>query len=357
MPEMTVAVAYPQIDSITLTNSYPGNLVAEREVGLMARVNGVVKRVLAPSGSQVRKGQVLYLIEDTKYVDAVQQAKASLATAQADYEYYSAQYAAMQKAFKAEAVSEMELLEAKNNMNQSSAQIENAKATLRSAQLMLGYCSITAPFDGTLGLQTFDVDDYINGEDEPVKLNTLFNDNVLHAYISMEESTFLQMKANMEKNAFTLDSVEITFAEPLPHRYFSKINFTAPDVNTSTGTVTLRFNLDNHKGELKSGMYMNAHVPFDVEPHAMLIQNNAIGTDQLGKYVYVVNDSNRVVYTPIEVGDVYHDTLRVVKSGLTSNTRYVTTAMLKVKDGMTVKPAAVNAPADTKEDDSEKAED
>ena len=71
---------------------------------------------------------------------------------------------------------------------------------------------------------------------------------------------------------------------------------------------------------------------------AILIKDAAISTDQLGKYVYVVNDSNKVVYTPIKVGELYQDTLRIVSEGLSPADRYVTKAMLKVRDGMEVKP-------------------
>ena len=342
--DMPVTVAYPVVETVTLTNSYPGNLVAEKEVDIMARVDGVVTKVYAPSGSKVKKGQLLYSIEDTKYRDAVIQAKASLATAESGYEYYSKQYEAMKKAFKVDAVSEMELLQARNNMQQSEADIENAKAALATAQTMLGYCSITAPFDGTLSLQTFDQDELVNGEAQPVKLNTIYNDDVLHAYISIDERQYIQLMNNMSSGDIKLDSVEITFTEPLPHKYFSKINYTAPEVNTSTGTVTLRFNLENPWGELKSGMYMNVLLPYELDKDAVLIENKAIGTDQLGKYVYAVNDSNKVVYTPIEAGAVYADTLRVVKKGLDPQSRYVTEALLKVRDGMTVKPMATNKP-------------
>lgn len=339
--EMPVAVAMPTVESVLLTTSYPGNLVAEKEVNIMGRVNGVVYKVHAPSGSKVHKGQLLYSIEDTKYRDAVQQAQASLKTAQSGYEYYKQQYAAMQKAFKVDAVSEMELLQAKNNMQQSEADIENAQAALTTAKTMLGYCSVTAPFDGTLSLQTFDQDELVNGEDEPVKLNTIFNDDILHAYISIDENQYLKLMNSLNKGDINLDSVEVIFSQPLLHPYYSKINYTAPEVNTSTGTVTLRFNLDNKWGELKSGMYMNVKVPYELDRDAILIQNKSIGTDQLGKYVYVVNDSDKVVYTPIEVGPVYNDTLRVVTKGLTPESRYVTEAMLKVKDGMKVKPIEI----------------
>lgn len=342
---MPVTVAYPVVDSLTLTNTYPGNLEADHEVAIMVRVNGVLKNSYAQSGDRVKKGQLLYTIENPKYADAVQQAKASLTTAQSNYEYYQRQYAAMQKAYKADAVSEMEVLEAKNNMEQSAASIQNAKAALTSAETMLGYCQIHAPFDGKIGLHAYDTDSYINGEDSPAQINTLYNDDIVHAFISIDETQYLALVKNLENNTFSLDSVLITFTEDLPHKYYSALDYTAPQVNTSTGTVTLRFNLKNPYGELKSGMYMTVNLPYEVAPRAMVVKDASIGTDQLGKYLYTVNDSNRVVYTHIETGPLYKDTLRVVTGGITPSTRYVTEALLKVKDGMEVKPIPVNRPS------------
>lgn len=349
--EMPVAVATPEVMNVTLTQSFPGNLQAIQEVDIMARANGVLK-VHVPSGSKVIKGQLLYTIENTKYEDDVKQAEASIATAQAslataeaNYAYYQKQYAAMQKAFKSDAVSEMEVLQSENNMKQSQASIDNAKATIENARaaldeakIMLGYCRITAPFSGTLGLQEYDQDAYINGQTSPVKLNTLYNDATVYAYISIDEAKFAEMMNNIKTENLNLDSVKINFNSPLAHQYYSKINFSAPDVSTSTGTVTLRFGINNKYGELKSGMYMNVELPYQKNSDALLVKDASIGTDQLGKYLYLVNDSNKVVYTPIEVGEIYADTMRIVTKGLTPESRYVTEALLKVRDGMKVKP-------------------
>ncbi|MDE6740696.1 MAG: efflux transporter periplasmic adaptor subunit, partial [Muribaculaceae bacterium] len=94
-------------------------------------------------------------------------------------------------------------------------------------------------------------------------------------------------------------------------------------------------NIDN---ELKDGMYITVELPYGINPKAILIKDASIGTDQLGKYVYVVNDSNKVVYTPIKIGEIYQDSLRVVNEGLNPGERYVTEALLTVRNGMTVKP-------------------
>lgn len=86
-------------------------------------------------------------------------------------------------------------------------------------------------------------------------------------------------------------------------------------------------------------MFVTVDLPYGTEPQAILIRDASIGTDQLGKYVYVVNDSNKVVYTPVELGELYRDTLRIVNKGLSPRTRYVTKALLTVRNGETVKPS------------------
>lgn len=333
-----VEVAFPEEKTVVLSENYPGNLVALRQVDIMARVDGIIKKIHVQSGSKVKEGQLLYSIEDSKYRDAVNQAKASLSTAESSHTYYSRQVEALKKAFKDQAVSEMELLQGISNLEQAVAQIDNYKAALSNAQTMLGYCEIRAPFDGTISLQEFDEGAYVNGETTPVKINTIYNDDILHAYISIPEKRYLQLTENISKENLTLDSVRITFSQPLPHEYFSKINYQAPEITPSTGTVTLRFNLDNTYGELKPGMYVNVELPYGITSNALIINDASIGTDQQGKYVYIVNDSNRVVYTPVEVGQLYEDTLRIINKGIDTKSRYIVDALLKVRNGSHVDP-------------------
>ncbi len=102
--------------------------------------------------------------------------------------------------------------------------------------------------------------------------------------------------------------------------------------------MLLKAELDNSYGELKDGMYANITLPYAIVPDAILVKDASISTDQAGKYVYVVNDSNKVVYTPIKTGELVRDSMRIVTSGLTPQSRYVTQALLKVRDGMEVKP-------------------
>ena len=133
-------------------------------------------------------------------------------------------------------------------------------------------------------------------------------------------------------------NVPIKFNQPLPHSYSADLYYQSPSINSSTGTLKLQGSIKNIDNELKDGMYVTVELPYGINPKAILIRDASIGTDQLGKYIYVINDSNKVVYTPIKTGELYQDSLRVVNEGLKPGEKYVTEALLTVRNGMTVKP-------------------
>ncbi len=120
--------------------------------------------------------------------------------------------------------------------------------------------------------------------------------------------------------------------------YMAQLDYLAPSVELSTGTLTMRAIVPNPKHRLTSGLYVTIAVPYSYQSTAMLVDDAAIGVDQSGRYLYLVSDSNRVVYRHIQVGEVVQDTLRVVTSGVAPTDRYVTKALLKVRPNMQVHP-------------------
>lgn len=334
-----VDVALPTIDSVVLHKTFPGVVTAGDKADVVGRVNGTIISKNYTSGSFVNKGQVLFVIESQKYQDLVRQAEAQLATAQSQYELYSNQYEARKKALLSDAVSQMDVLQAKSNMEQAAAAIASAKASLAQARLNLSYCTVTAPISGYVSPSTLSTGGYVGGEGSPVTLCTIYNNSTLTATFDIADSEYESMiGANGGPEGAMFSAVPLTFSEALPHRYTADLYYEAPNVNQSTGTIQLKGIVKNIDNELKDGMYVTVSLPYGVNPKAVLVKDASIGTDQLGKYVYVVNDSNKVVYTPIKVGEVYQDSLRIVNEGLGPKDRYVTKALLKARDGMSVKP-------------------
>lgn len=338
--EPVIDVAAVTIDSVTTHKSYPGYLTADQEVDLVARVDGYLTSKPYEAGSFVRKGTVLFVIESTQYSDAVVQAQASLENARAEYEYAQKHYQAMLKALESDAVSKMEVLQAKSSVEANRAAVQNAQAALRTAQTTLSYCTVRAPFDGHVSSGTYSVGTYLNGAGSPVVLGRIYDDAIMTANFSINDNEFIDLIENRDNKALDIDltRMPVSFDDVLPHSYTADLSYMAPSIDKSTGTMTVQGKIRNEYGDLRSGMYCKINVPDKVLKKAILVRDASIATDQLGKYVYVVNDSNKVVYTPIEVGELVADTMRIVTKGLKPTDRYVTQALLKVRDGMTVKP-------------------
>lgn len=334
---MKVTVAYPEVDSVMVRKSFPGYLTARNEVELVARVDGILLSHPYEPGSPVRKGALLFNIDPTTYVNEVQQAQASLDNAKASYDFYSKQYAALQKALESDAVDQMTVLQSKSNMEQAASQIRNYEAALSTARTTLGYCTITAPFDGKVTIPNYDPGEFLAGAASPVTLATIYDDATVYANIEVDNATYMEMINNKSEN-LDLSEIPVVFNEPLPHEYTANLTYMAPDMDRSTGTLRLRGVIRNPYGELKSGMFATVALPLAHLDRAVLIEDAAIGTDQLGKYIYVVNDSNQVVYTPVQVGEVIDGTKRVITKGIEPGTKYVTKALLKVRDGEKVDP-------------------
>ncbi|MCP3894846.1 MAG: efflux RND transporter periplasmic adaptor subunit [Bacteroides sp.] len=338
MPTPEISVAKPLVKDITLTKDYPGYLTSQQTVNLVARVNGTLQSASFTPGSRVKKGQILFVIEPTIYKDNVSQAEAALRTAKVQLEYARNNYSRMTEALKSDAVSRIQVLQAESTMNEGIAAVKNAEAVLNSAQTNLTYCYIRAPFDGTVSNKTVDVGNYISGAAQPVTLATIYQDNRMYTYFNVADNQWLSMLMSNENKGGLPRDVIVRLGKDGLQTYPAQLDYLSPNVDMSTGTLNVRANLDNPKGILKSGLYVSITLPYAQQPNALLVQDASIGTDQLGKYVYLVNDSNRVDYRHIITGQLISDTLRQVISGLSPNDKYVTKALMKVREGMQVKP-------------------
>ena len=334
---LPIEVTTPIVREITLTREYPGYLKADATIPIMGRVNGSIIKRNFTEGSRVKKGDLLFVIEPTLYENAVAQAQASLQTAIAEQEYARSNYERMQAAISSNAVSEIELLQAKSRVESSNAAVANAKAALKTAQTKLGYCYIEAPANGSVGLARQPTGAYIAGEMSPVELCQLYKDDLMYAFFNIPDIQWFR-KALATSGGIDQSNITFTLGEGNIIRRSATIDYLAPNVNTGTGTLQIRAELPNSDGLLKSGSYISIIMPYDNVKDALLVKDASIGTDQTGKFIYVVNDSNEVEYRRIETGSIIDDTLRLVTNGLEPGERYVTRALLKVRNGMPVQP-------------------
>ena len=341
MEALPVEVAKPIVKDVILTRDYPGYLTSETSVDIVGRVNGTLLAKKYPSGQPVKKGQILFIIDPTLYENAVKQAKANLKNAKANLAYAKSNYERMKEAVKSDAVSRIQFIQAETDVESGEAAVSNAEAQLRTAQTNLSYCYVRSPFDGVADLAEFSDGAYISGEGNPVKLTTVYKNDKLYSYFDISDNqylTFELLRSADTKIPEQEHSVTLRVGTDGAKTWQGKLNYLSPNFSLTTGTMRLRAELDNPDGVLKPGLYVSVTLPYAMAEKAILVDNASIGTDQLGKYLYVVNDSNVVNSRHIEVGQLVDNNMRIVTSGLSPDERYVTKALMKVRQGMMVKP-------------------
>ena len=338
---LPIEVATPTVKDITLTKDYPGYLDADATIALVGRVNGTLQSTLFNPGERVKKGQLLFIIEPTTYQDAVTQAEAALKTANASLDYARNNYERMKEAIKSDAVSRIQYLQSESNVKECEAAVSNAEAALRTARTNLDYCYVKSPCNGQISLAVYSVGTYIAGAVSPVTLATVYKDDKMYSYFNVADNQWLAQNLSQELNKPDPNLsyyVTVRLGSDGKQTWKAKVDYLSPNITLSTGTLKLRAELENPDGLLKSGSYISVTLPYGYAKDAILENDASIGTDQLGKYLYVVNDSNKVNYRPVEVGQLVDETLRFIKKGLLPNERYVTKALLIVRNGMLIQP-------------------
>lgn len=341
----SIEVALPEeMDSVVIYSSYPSTLQSRSQADVVAKVNGQLLKKHFENGQYVTKGQILFSIEPTLYQSSVNEAKAQLNSALGQLEYAKKHLTALEQAYDANAVSEMDVIQARSSRSQAEASVNQARASLTTAMTRLGYCSVTAPVSGRITTSTLDVGAYVNGEASPVTLATIYDEKDLEAQFSITDYEYAAISTHgdgFRNPVYRSIPIYITSSDSPDDNTPSvkaDLSYEAPSVDATSGNITLKARILDKSENLRPGMYGLVMLPTGVTDHALLVKDASISTDQRGKYLYVVNDSNKVVYTPIEVGELYNDTLRLVKKGLKSKDRYVTRAMISVRNGETVKP-------------------
>ncbi len=337
-PLLKISVAYPEKRDIVYKLEYPGYLESEQTVDLVARVQGTLQEVRFKAGQSVKAGEVLFVIEPSTYEDHVKTAEANLRTAKANLAFAVANNKRIREASQSNAVSEIDVIQAQTEVDLNRAAVSAAEAQLNSSRTALSYCYVRAPFSGRISRNFIDRGNLVgNGE----KLATMYKDHRLYVYFNVEDSRYFAdfiNRKDTEKQRFSFNKVELQFSEKLTKTYSGEIDYLAPNVDLSTGTINLRAIIENDNGELRSGMYVKLLLPYRKVADALLVPEGAIGTDQSGRFVYVLDDSSRTAYRHVKVGALQDDNMREITEGLTEKEQYVTKGLVRVRDGQKVEP-------------------
>ncbi len=346
-PPLKVTVAAPVEQNVTRYFDATGNAASVNSVDLVARVQGFVQAISYKDGDFVKKGTSLFTIEPEPYKLKVDSAKASVVSAQASLTQAQAEYD-RQAALVAKQVS------TQANYDKALAQRDSAQADLQSAQaneqqaeINLGYTDVTAPFDGVVTARQVSIGQLV-GANSPTTLATIVQLDPIWVNFTASERDVLQVRAALARMGETTASligipVEVALQNESGYPHKGKLDYVAPNVDPSTGTLAARATLENANRALLPGYFVRVRIPFRPQP-ALLVPDVALGSDQGGRYVLVVNKDNVVEQRKVEPGQLVGDQ-RVIESGLTKDDRVVVGGIMRAIPGQKVDAEARTAAA------------
>ena len=341
-PPPTVTVAQPVKRTVTAYQVFTGNTQAQFSVNIMARVEGQLRSVNFEVGSRVKKGQLLFVIEPEPYQAKVDIAIANLAVAKAQLKLAQATLVRKENAFKDRAVSEVDVIQAKAQEAEAIAQVQAAEAQVERARIDYGYTHIHAPISGRVSRNLVDVGNLV-GAGQTTKLTSIVMDDPIYAYFTAAEADIMEYRDNqrdkevpLNDKGYPLVNLGTTNESQFPHKGY--LDWIDNKVDPGTGTIQVRGVFPNSDGVLLPGLFVRLQVPVGVIKDAILTEDRALGRDQRGTYLLVVDKDDLVQYRPVTTGPTQSDGKLVILEGITMGDRVVINGLQRVRPGAKCTP-------------------
>jgi RND family efflux transporter MFP subunit len=340
-PPPKVDVATPVQRTITRYLEATGNTAPIKNVDLVARVQGFLQSIEYQDGTFVKEGTTLFMIEPETYKLKLEQAQAAEAGAQASVRQTEADFKRQSDLVQKMAVSQATLDNSTSARDNAQANLLQAQANTKLAQVNYGYTKVTAPFDGVVSTHLVSVGELV-GVSSPTQLATIVALDPIYVNFNVNEQDVLRIRAEAARRGMTpadLKSlpIEVGLQTETGYPHEGRLDYAAPTINQSTGTLAVRGVVPNDKRVLLPGYFVRVRVPVDQQKDALLVPDTALGSDQGGRYVLVVNGDNTVEQRKVQTGPL-DGGLRVIESGLKADDRVVIAGLLRVIPGQKVDP-------------------
>jgi RND family efflux transporter MFP subunit len=348
-PPPQVVVANPVQQKVTGYLEATGSLAAVNTVDLVARVAGFVEAIDYKDGTAVKKGTPLFAIERQPYKLKLDQSKAAEEGAKASLVQSEAEFKRQQDLQSRGVSTQANYDKALAQRDTDKSNVEQAQVNTATAGINYGYTLVEAPFDGVVTARQVSIGEYVGASNSPTKLATIVQLDPIWVNFNVSEQDVQRVRANLRARGLTPADlkqipVEVGLQTETGYPHKGTLDYAAPTVDTSTGTLAARGVIDNAKLELLPGYFVRVRVPLEAR-EALLVPEIAIGSDQAGRYVLVVNADNVVEQRKVEPGFTV-DTMRVIEKGLKPDDRVVVDGVLRAIPGQKVDPKM--QPAQTK---------
>jgi RND family efflux transporter MFP subunit len=339
-PPPQVAVVRPVHRLVVEYLEYTGNTQAINTVQLQARVQGFLEKVFFKDGDVVKKGQLLFLIQQNTYQAQLAQAEAQVLQQKANYEHAAIETTRYTKLVKQRAAAQTDLDNWRYQRDAYKAGMLAAQAARDLAQLNLSYTRVVAPFNGRIDRRLKDPGNLV-GAGEFTPLADINQIDPIYVYFTISELDLLRLMSTSRNLVAKVNAgkfpVAIGLADEAGYPFEGSLDFAAITLDPNTGTMLLRGIFPNPDNRLIPGLFTRVRIPLAEKKPSLLVPQVALGYDQQGPYVLIVNDKNMVERRPIKTGSPV-DNMRVVEEGLTGDEWVITTNLIRAIPGRPVKP-------------------
>jgi RND family efflux transporter MFP subunit len=338
-PPPKVTVAQPLRRTVTDYLELSGNTQAIYTVQLVARVAGYLEQVLFQDGQIVKKGQSLFVIQRNTYEDSLRQAEAAVSQYRAQLQYAESQFARYSNLIQHNAAAQSDVDNWHYQRDLAQANLRSAEAQRDLAKLNLDYTLVTAPFDGRMDRRQVDPGNLVGSGGSTV-LASINQIDPIYVYFNISDYDLARLRKRARGIPGPSDSRKSPVHAGLPgedgYPHQGHLDFAAISLTTTTGTLLMRGILPNRDGGILPGLYARVRVPLE-QKAALLVPEVAIGHDQQGAYVFVVNEKNVVERRSVKTGAAV-ESLRAIDDGLTGKEWVIVKGLLRAGPGRQVTP-------------------
>jgi membrane fusion protein, multidrug efflux system len=305
-----------------------GRNTAYESVNVMPQVSGRITERRFQDGDNLKKGQLLFVIDPSPFQAQLDSAKANLAQAQAALELAKVQFARDQELVDTRAISKQDYDTKKSTVDQSVAQVEAAKAAIETAQINLDYCYIHSSIDGRAGARLVDAGNIVQAN--TTALLSIQRVDPIYAVFTVAESDLPAVQKQMTHG--TLKALVRLPSDTEANARAGKVEFLDNSVQNATGTVNLRATLPNLDRHFWPGQFVNVRLVLDTQQGAVLVPNQAAQISQQGPFVYVIKSDSTAELRPVTLGQRQGNDV-VIASGLAAGERVVLAGHLLIRPG------------------------
>jgi RND family efflux transporter MFP subunit len=343
-PPPKVSVAKPAAEKITHYLEATGNTASVASVDLVARVQGFVQGISYTDGAAVKTGDILFTIEPLPFQAKLQQAQAAEASAQATLTNAQINFTRQESLQRSSVNSVQNLDDARAQRDTAQASLAEAQANTQVAAINYSYTRVLAPFDGRVSAHLVSLGDLVGTQ--PTKLATIVQMNPIYVTFNVSELEVIRVRGDaMRAGKRGMDiqtiPVEVGLQSETGYPHHGHMDYVAPTVDASTGTLAARGVLDNADIALLPGYFARVRVPLETNVSALLVPDVALGADQGGRYLLVVGKDNVVEERHVTTGPI-EGALRVIETGLTPDDLVVIEGLQRAVPGQTVEPVTVS---------------